>query len=161
VVVKVGNSNSPNTWAAGPAPAVTVRRGAGVAGSDRVELTLADGKIVNKWVEVTIKANADTGLAQPDVLYFGNLAGETGDSTTAAKVTASDLARTRSALGRRGTVDVESVVDHRRDGRVNANDLAAVRANMFQSIRLISIPIASAAGVASAGPASLAATALT
>jgi hypothetical protein len=146
VVVKVGNTNTPGTWAAGPAPTVTVRHGAGVAGSDRVELTWADGKVVNKWVQVTIKADADTGLAQPDVFYFGNLAGDTGDA--GATVTAVDLTRTRAQLAR--TAAIDSPYDHRRDGRVNALDLAATRGNLFQSLRLITAPAAAAAATASA-----------
>jgi hypothetical protein len=146
VVVKVGNTNTPGTWAAGPAPTVTVRHGAGVAGSDRVELTWADGKIVNKWVQVTIKATADTGLAQPDVFYFGNLVGDTGDA--GATVTAADLTRTRTQIGR--TADIDNPYDHRRDGRVNVLDLAATRGNLFQSLRLIAAPAASTAATTSA-----------
>ena len=46
---KVGNNNSPATWAAAPNPTtVTVRAGAGVSGSDRVELIWPDGAITEK-----------------------------------------------------------------------------------------------------------------
>ena len=153
VTVKVGTSNSPGTWSAGPAPVVTVRSGAGAGASDRVTLTWADGQIVNRWVQVTVKANADTGLAAPDVFYFGNLVGDTGDQTGAAAVTAADMTRTRAQLGRR--VGVGSAFDHVRDRRIGSHDLSAVRANLFQSLRLITAPAAPVANAAGAAVASI------
>ncbi len=77
-VFKVGNNNTPGSWAAAPAPtAVSVRTGAGALGSDRVEITWADGAITNTWLEVQVLANANTGLADigsgiGDVFFFGN-----------------------------------------------------------------------------------------
>jgi hypothetical protein len=145
VVVKVGNTNTPGTWAAGPAPTVTVRHGAGVAGSDRVELTWADGKIVNKWVQVTIKATADTGLAQPDVFYFGNLVGENGDAGGVGaprRVNALDLAAVKQKLNRPAPID--DPADVNRDGRVNALDLGLVKANLNRSLAALVVPIPAA-----------------
>jgi len=142
--VRVGNTATPGTWATGPAPTVTVRPGYGANGSDRVELTWAGGKVQNKWVQVTLKADADTGLTSPDVFYFGNLAGDTGDA--GATVTAVDLSRTRAQLGR--AAPANSPYDHRRDGRIDVRDVAAVRANLFQSLRLITAPAATTAAAA-------------
>ena len=147
VVVKVGNGDA-GGWTAAPAPAVSVRGGAGAGGSDRMTLAWADNRIVNQWVQVTVKANADTGLAADDVFYFGNLVGETGDQSAAAVVSATDLSRTRAQLGRR--VGVTSPFDHVRDGRIASLDLSAVRANLFQSLRLITAPAAGPAGAAAA-----------
>jgi hypothetical protein len=144
--IRVGTSDSPGTWAASPNPTVTVRRGAGSDGADRAELTWPAGTIRNQWVQVTVKANADTGLAQPDVFYFGNLVGDTGDP--GATVTAVDLTRTRAQLGR--AVTPGSPFDHVRDGRVDVRDLAAVRGNLFQSLRLITAPAAPTAAAMSA-----------
>jgi hypothetical protein len=133
---------------------VTVRPGAGTISSDRVTLTWPDDAIRNEWVQVTIKADADTGLAAPDVAYFGNLVGETGDSATAATVTATDFSRTRAKASFLAPLD--SPFDFNHDRRVNAADLAAVRGNMFQSLRLITAPAApsAAAAVMSVVPAS-------
>jgi hypothetical protein len=144
-VFRAGTSANPSTWSIAPQPAVTVRRGAGAAGSDRVTFTWPDNQLKNRWLQVTVKANADTGLAEPDVFYYGNLAGETGDSSRAATVNGVDVARTRAASGR--GADVDSRFDHNRDGRVNAVDSAVVRANLFQSLRLITAPAASAAAI--------------
>jgi hypothetical protein len=150
-IVRAGNTDNPATWAAAPAPAVAVRGGAGLGSSDRITLTWPDNSIRNKWVQVTVKANADTGLTSPDVFYFGNLGGDTGDSFTAAAVTATDLSRTRAHLG--ATAQLGSTFDHRRDGRVNSADLAAVRNNLFHSLRLITAPASTAVSVAAADPA--------
>ena len=150
-LVRAGNADNPGTWSAGPAPSVSVRAGAGVGASDRVTLTWPDNALRNKWVQVTVKANADTGLASPDVFYFGNLGGETGDGGTAAVVNGSDLSRTRARLG--ATAQLDSAFDHRRDGRVNSADIAAVRNNLFQSLRLITAPAAGSAPAAAAADA--------
>src|SRR5205807_2441255 len=88
---RVGNGNDPSTWTAAPAPSqVLVRRGAGVNGTDRVEVVWPDGAIRNEWLQVTVKADAATGLTAPDVFYFGNAIGETGNSPANAIVNATD-----------------------------------------------------------------------
>lgn len=60
---------------------ITVRAGAGTSGSDRIELIWGNG-VQNQWLQVTLAANADTCLNEPDVFYFGNAAGESGNSAT-------------------------------------------------------------------------------
>src|SRR5256885_14915814 len=77
---KAGNGGSPSSWSNAPAPTVSVRQGAGVGGSARITLTWPDGTLVNQWVQVTVKGNANTGLIAPDVFYFGNLVGDVGDN---------------------------------------------------------------------------------
>ena len=80
---------------------VTVRRGAGAGGSDRVTLVFADNAIRNTWLRVTLLAGAATGLAAPDVFAFGNLPGDTGDGSTSFRVNALDLASVKRALEHR------------------------------------------------------------
>ena len=153
-VVRVGVSDDPSAWKAAAAPAVTFSPGAGAAGSDRVSLSWPEGAIKNKWVQVTVRANADTGLAAADVFYFGNLAGDTGDhaaGATQAVVNGIDYTSTRLHMGELAAPD--SRYDHRRDGRINSIDIATVRANSFQTLRLITAPTASASAAASADPA--------
>ena len=56
---KVGNNNSPGAWTLAPVPAtVSVRAGAGLSGSDRVEITWANNAIRNQWLEVQVLPNA-------------------------------------------------------------------------------------------------------
>ena len=121
---RVGNTPAPGGWAPAPNPSVSVRPGAGVGGSDRVMLVWPDNAVRNKWLRVTVKANANTGLASPDVFYFGHLAGES--AAPLAAVNGMDLARTRSALNT--LASITSPYDHNRDGRVNSLDLAVIRA---------------------------------
>src|SRR4029079_7042847 len=64
-IFQVGNNNAPSTWAMADAPsAVSVRAGAGVGGSDRVEIVWADNIIQKTWLAVVAKANPNTGLVQ-------------------------------------------------------------------------------------------------
>jgi hypothetical protein len=121
---------------------ITVRRGAGDGGSDRITLYIPDYPssdkvapfgLANLWLQVTLKANPDTALPAPDVFRFGNLIGETGDdSPPTLRVNAVDLARTRAHLSPRAGVD--NPYDHNHDGRVNALDLAAIRVNYLQGL---------------------------
>lgn len=153
-VFKVGNTADPSGWAAGRAPTgISVRRGAGVGGSDRVTLAFPDGAIKNQWLQVTMKANANTGLGANDVFYFGNLCGETGDSKTGARVNAIDLVGTRNNLFKRG-LPITNRFDHNRDGRLDSRDLALVRANLNKRLELLRAP--TGVGVAAVAPASAA-----
>jgi ELWxxDGT repeat protein len=138
-----------SAWAAAPAPgSVTVRRGAGAGGSDRVTLTWPDGALADGWLEVTLEANEHTGLLRPDTFLCGNLRGDSGNDAGAPRVDAADLAGTRAALG--SPADPSNSYDHNRDGRVDVLDQAVVRRAMFNS--LAPVEWAPPAAVASARP---------
>jgi hypothetical protein len=125
---KVGNTDTPSAWLAAAAPSgVSVRSGSGVNGSDRVTVTWASAAVRNTWLEVVVKATAQTGLGADDVFFFGNVVGETGNSATDTKVNSTDLARVRLNLG---NVPVTSVHDINRDGKVNSTDLSTIRLNL-------------------------------
>ncbi|HZN69143.1 MAG TPA: hypothetical protein VFB66_27940, partial [Tepidisphaeraceae bacterium] len=134
-------------WSAAPPPAVNVRRGAGVGGSDRITLTWPDDAIRNTWLRVTMPASPRTGLVAPEVFYFGHLAGETGDSTAAGRMTVSpiDLRRTQRALF--SDVAVNQRYDFNRDGRISVLDLAIVRLAQRRSLALLGAPAAPAPAV--------------
>jgi len=86
---RFGNSVGVSSWTTTPAPAViAVRRGAGVSGSDRVELMWTDGAIQNEWLQVTMLPTKNTGLAQADTFLFGN---RIGDVTGDGQVTMDDV----------------------------------------------------------------------
>jgi hypothetical protein len=127
-----GGGAGAGVWADGPAPqSVHVRPGAGVDGSDRITLLWADGAIVRRWLEVTVLATAATRLAAPDVFYFGSAPGDTGDRPGSAVVDGADVLLTRRAM--RGAAPiVTSRFDHDRNGRIDARDLAIVRAAAAQ-----------------------------
>ena len=135
--LRAGRGGDPAAWAAAPAPsAVTVRRGAGVNGSDRVTLVWPDRAIRNQWLRVATLPGPRTGAAS-DVFFFGNLVGETG-AAPALTVNARDVLATRAALGR--PAPVTSAFDHNRDGRINAFDYAASRGNMTNALPAPSTP---------------------
>jgi hypothetical protein len=129
-------------------PAINVRRGAGVGGSDRVTITWPANAVRNGWLRVTLLATPRTGLAAPDVFTFGNLAGDTGDGAAAPfHVNALDLGGVKRALN--GTSTLTGRFDFNRDGRVNALDLGIAKANLNRSL---SAPVAPTASVVAAPP---------
>jgi len=86
--LKMGNDDNPDGWTAAPDPSITVRPGEGTDGSDRVTLVWPNYDTVNpdpatqavakQWLQVTVLPTANTGLAEPDVFYFGNAVAESG-----------------------------------------------------------------------------------
>jgi hypothetical protein len=145
---KVGNDDDPAAWAAGPAPAdISVRRGAGADGSDRITILWADGDVKNQWLQITINATANTGLGLPDVFYFGNLAADTGNNPSAAAVTIADIGLARSLNGQPAAIT--SPADFNRSGQITIADVGLAQANNGQSIALISVPAAAAPPAAS------------
>jgi hypothetical protein len=141
---KVGNSSNVSSWAAAPAPAyVSLRRGGGVNGSDRVTLIWRDNDIQNQWLQVTIKTTANAGLAASDVFYFGNLIGDTGVNSTGIYATlAEDYSRTRAAVDANpnGTAAIISLFDHNRDGILTSADYLLVQQNYFRTLLLLAAP---------------------
>jgi len=146
-VFKTGNNDTPESWALAPAPtndiALDVRLGAGVEGSDRVTLIWADNAIAKQWLEVTVLATANTGLAGDDVFYFGNAVGDTGDSTANAFVNAFDTGGVRDhPRGFLNPSPIDDVYDFNRDQRVNAFDFGIARDNstgFLNALKLITV----------------------
>jgi hypothetical protein len=149
-----GNSNDPSSWQAAPAPsAVLVRPGAGANGSARIEITWPDGAVRNTWLQVTTGADANTGLAAPDVFYFGNVVGESGNSPTDATVDGADeLAARNDPHSFLNPAAITNPHDYNRDGRVDAADQLIARANATATgaaVQLISVPAAATTHVGS------------
>ncbi len=123
----VGNNSTPSTWATVAAvPTITFTAGAGVNGDTRIEITFPNNVIQNEWLQITMLGDADTMQSGNDMFYFGNAIGETGDSATDAKVTATDEIAVRA---NEGPATITSPYDFNRDGVVNAADVAIAAAN--------------------------------
>ncbi|MBN2477479.1 MAG: hypothetical protein JXB62_22930, partial [Pirellulales bacterium] len=142
---KIGNDDDPGAWATAPEPSsIAVRPGEGLGGSDRVTLVWSDYAIQKQWLQVTVLATERTGLAVPDVFYFGNAVGEAGNSPTDARVDAADMLLARN--NPRTFLDpaeIDCLCDFNRDGRVNATDVLIARNNhtdFLTALRLISVP---------------------
>jgi len=143
-----GATADPRTWAAGAAPAsVSVRRGAGVGGSDRITLVWPDydpanpdaTAAANGWLEVTVKANEHTGLTSPDVFAFGNLI---GDADGSGRVNSLDLGAVKALLNT--AAPISSRVDFNRDGRVNALDLGIAKKHLNRTLVPSALPLPTA-----------------
>jgi hypothetical protein len=146
---RAGNNNSPSAWGTAAAPAsISVRAGAGVGGSDRVEITWANGAIQKQWLEVIVLANANTGLTQKagypvgqgDVFFFGNAVGNSGLGDTAinATVNATDENGARNnPANLAANIPVTNIYDYDRNAQVNANDQNAARLNATNSATVV------------------------
>ncbi|MCC6124992.1 MAG: hypothetical protein IT426_08525, partial [Pirellulales bacterium] len=150
---RAGNDSNPAAWSSAPAPlSITVRLGAGQLGSDRIAILWADGAIKNNWLQITVKATAITGLTQPDVFYFGNAVGETGNDPENAVVDAAD--EYNIASHRTGVVPTNAAnpYDINRDRIINATDMFLARSNVSGSnpLRLIAPGISASAAAPSA-----------
>jgi hypothetical protein len=144
-VFRAGNDNNPGAWAlAAPPTGISIRRSVGANGSDRVTIIWADGAVRKTWLQVTVKANANTGLATEDVFYFGNAVGEAGNSTANAQVTSADEMAARSHMrGASNPAPVNYRWDYNRDRRVNSADQLLARNNKTTAandLNLISVP---------------------
>ena len=173
-IFMTGNSSDLSTWTAAPDPlSVTVRTGAGLAGSDRVTLIWADNNmdgqvdpneaVANQWLQVTVLSDANgghAGLAKDDVFYFGNAVGETGNTTLNAFVDGTDFVgvrdHPRNFLNR---APVTFAYDINRDGFVDGTDLVMVRdngTNFLTALNLIAPPAPAGAVPGAQAPMSLA-----
>src|SRR4029450_251672 len=105
------------------APTVSVRPAPGAPGSTRVTLIWPTGAAIKQWLQVTVKANGNTGLAVPDVFYFGNAVGESGNVAGDYSVSITDeiIARNNPVSINPGTT-VTNRFDYNRDGTVSVVD---------------------------------------
>jgi hypothetical protein len=129
--IRINESPDTNTWADLPAASVDIRSGAGLDGSDRITLLWDDGAIVNRWIEVTVKSNANgvgMGLAEDDIFYFGSSVADTdGDG----EVGVSDVA---TLLGEFGRVGDNLDTDVNRDRRVDLKDFVIMRSSFGNAV---------------------------
>jgi len=128
---RVNSPVAPDSWIPAPEPeSVTIRGNAGVDGADRITIIWADRTVLNQWIEVTVKANANTNLDSADVFYAGNAVGDIdGDGT----VGASDLGAFVSEFGLSGAFgDLDA--DLNIDGRADLTDFAILRGVFGDSV---------------------------
>ena len=105
---------------------VATRAGDGVDGSDRATLIWKDNNpVVNRWLEVTVKANDNTRLGSDYVFYLGNLVGDVSGDMALTYIAGSvnptddiDLIGVASLMAYNATFDVN------KDGVVDSLDVA-------------------------------------
>ena len=97
--------------------------------------------MTNAWLQVTVLAHANTNLQSPDVFYFGNAVGDSGDSPTDAMVNATDQIEVRANAGT--GVPITDPYDYNRDGNVDTTDELVARQNQtyfLSALQLITVP---------------------
>jgi hypothetical protein len=137
---KVGNGGA---WATAPQPSdLIVRQDMGMGGSDRVTIAWNDNVIQKQWLQVTVLADANTGLAAANVFYFGNAIGESGNSPIDAVVDINDEIGSRTHKTGFSAAAIINPYDYNRDGRVNATDDLMARHNpaTINALQLITAP---------------------
>ncbi len=151
---RVGNDDNPSAWTAAPAPS-QITSWTLANGLTRVEIVWPDHDafsllpqpqtIANEWLQVVVLATADTNLLEPDVFYFGNAIGETGNSTTNAYVNATDAIGARmNPASYSDPASITDPYDFDRDQRVDATDEIIARDNPTAygtALNLISVPL--------------------
>ena len=158
---RVGNSedfSNEEAWTSMPPSAINVTPLSG--STQRVTIDWPNKAIVNQWLEVTVKANANTELAQDDVFYFGNQIGDVDGSTSAitnrVTVNAFDTLDVRfNQSPTSNSVGIGHVYDVDRSGSVNAFDALDVRFHQMPSggLMMITLPTAPAAALVTTGDA--------
>jgi hypothetical protein len=144
---KVGNSDTPSAWTPlAASPTVTVRPNGGNDNSSRVTLIWPTGAAIKQWLQVTLKANDNTGLTTPDVFYFGNAVGESGNVTGDYSVSITDeiIARNNPVSINPGTTVINRF-DYNRDGTVSVVDQILARNNITTGatkLKQITVPAA-------------------
>ena len=139
---RFGNQNNLNAWTPAPAPlALDVRSLGGTI--SRATLVWPDGAIKNQWLEVRLN---NPGMIAPDVFYFGNAVGESGNDAQNAFVNATDeiAARNHPATFLLPAA-IDNLYDFNRDGFVNATDQILARSNATSvgtALKLITVPAA-------------------
>ena len=124
MISRSASAPTPTCWRRGNPRrprSVTVRRGTGVDGSDRVTAHVRRRRDQEHRLRVTVLPNDHTGLAAPDTFYFGNAVGETGDDPANAAVNLFDLGAVRAHLFATAQPPTNPF-DLDRDGRVNSMD---------------------------------------
>lgn len=135
------NANPASGWELAPAPTSLFLSGGPPKDIvTQVDIRWADNAIQNRWLRITILANANTGLAQPEVYYLGHLLGETiGPSDDGIYTVAfSDITPIRSQVG--SVVDAGSIADIDKNSTVAFADISAMRPNVGTQLPNISVP---------------------
>lgn len=129
-------ANPPFEWQSAPAPSsMSVTAGSPA----RILILWQAGAIMNRWLRITVLANAVTGLLEPEVYYLGHLLGETtGPQNGAFTVSFADITPIRTEVGQ--TVDASNIKDIDKNGTVSFADISAMRGNVGAQLRQVTIP---------------------
>ncbi len=140
-----GTYNNVGTWT-NPAPTpsgFSVILGGGTGGSDRIEITWGVNAIKNQWLEVDVKADANTGLSSPDIFYFGSAIGDSGEGNSATQITVNGTDVTEQHNNPSNALNVTPIwnpVDIDKSGVVNGSDATLISGNAGFVLHFIKNP---------------------
>jgi ELWxxDGT repeat protein len=140
-------ANPPSSWTSAPsATLIEVTAGTSLTPA-RVRLEWPDNAIANRWLQIKVLANANTGLLAPQVYYIGHLQGETNGAIegNAFRVRGNDMTALVAAINSGVTVPVDNIFDLDKDGRIRGTDSAAALASVGRSLTRITIPASGSA----------------
>lgn len=137
---------SPSAWPIAPAPSSIQVTPGTTTNPARVRIEWPNNSIENTWLQIIVKANANTGLINREVFYLGHALGDV-DGEAPYRVTTLDVLSTRSSVGN-AIVDVSDMRDVDKDRRITTLDVAFIRSRVGNNVLLnnITIPAAGSGG---------------
>lgn len=136
---------NPSTWPLAPNPNVISITPGNSTTAARVVLEWPDNAIQNAWLQIIIKANANTGLVDRAVFYVGHALGEV-DGAAPYRVTTNDVGLVRSAVSN-AIVSVADSRDIDKDRRITTQDVGALRARVSNTVLIGNITVPPAGSV--------------
>ncbi len=131
-------TQNPSSWVSAPAPtAIDVTATAGQP--SRVRLEWADGVIINRWLQIIVKANANTGLIERDVYYLGHALGEV-NGVAPYRLTSADLSGVQGSIST-AIVSITDMRDVNKDRRITSADLSFLQSRVSNSVLIGNITI--------------------
>ncbi len=138
------SANPPSSWSNAPTPtSITVTSGTPTAGTSRVRIEWPDNQIQDRWLQIRVLPNANTGLQSAATYYLGNLRGEI-DGTQIGGLLLLQNADLTAALPVGGVGSVSNIRDVDKNGFILNSDFVIIRSgiNAGLSLRIITIPTA-------------------
>ena len=134
-------ANPPSSWGAAPSP-MEIAVTPGTANTPaRVRIDWTDNAIANRWLQVKVLANNNTGLVAPQVYYIGHLYGEVNGTVSGGvfSISIGDATAIRPHVG--FAAPVTSPYDLNKNGSVSIGDITGMRPRVgLATLRAITIP---------------------
>ena len=142
---------NPSTWANAPTPSALVVTAGTATTPARVQLEWTDNQIQNTWLQIVVRANANTGLTTPAVFYLGHAQAEI-NGVAPYRVSIADLSPVQTGIST-SLVGVNDLRDLNKDRRVTVADLSFVQVRISTTVNLnnITVPIAGSAEEGASG----------
>ena len=133
---------NPSTWTNAPTPSALVVTAGTATTPAQVQLEWTDNQIQNTWLQIIVRANANTGLTTPAVFYLGHAQAEI-NGVAPYRVSVADLSPVQTGIST-NLVGVNDLRDLNKDRRVTVADLSFVQARVSTNVNLnnITVPIA-------------------